>query len=226
MNLRSFSTPENNPIFYPTTQSKKIARPIFLSSYHFDNPQICNYMKSKNILIIDDHIPTEDIVKKPYNDPLDLSYLDMYSDERKSFHRQYFYRYEGQENVCPLNPKGATGLRGKGLLSRWGVNHKIELIISRYVRNENENFQSNSLEIEILLMKNVDNQKWLLPGIFEQYDRILNKSIINLFQTTISSNLIPSDHDDFEKNKKILNDLLINNAEIIYQGYLDDPRNT
>lgn len=37
------------------------------------------------------------------------------------------------DNGIPLNPFGRTGLRGKGSLPRWGPNHYVVLIITRFV---------------------------------------------------------------------------------------------
>lgn len=43
--------------------------------------------------------------------------------------------YEGpiifDDNGRPLNPRGRTGLRGRGLLGRWGPNHAIDLLLTR-----------------------------------------------------------------------------------------------
>jgi ADP-ribose pyrophosphatase len=36
------------------------------------------------------------------------------------------------DNGIPLNPFGRTGLRGRGALPRWGPNHYVVLIITRF----------------------------------------------------------------------------------------------
>jgi hypothetical protein len=38
------------------------------------------------------------------------------------------------DNGIPLNPIGRTGLRGRGALPRWGPNHYVILVITRYER--------------------------------------------------------------------------------------------
>lgn len=38
------------------------------------------------------------------------------------------------ENGYPLNPIGRTGLKGRGLLGRWGVNHAADPVVSRWKR--------------------------------------------------------------------------------------------
>ena len=36
------------------------------------------------------------------------------------------------DNGIPQNPYGRTGLRGRGILPRWGPNHYVILIVTRY----------------------------------------------------------------------------------------------
>lgn len=35
-------------------------------------------------------------------------------------------------NKYPLNPRGRTGLRGRGRLGRWGPNHAADAVLTRY----------------------------------------------------------------------------------------------
>lgn len=43
--------------------------------------------------------------------------------------------YKIDNNGCPLNPIGRTGLRGRGLLGRWGPNHAADPIVTRWKRD-------------------------------------------------------------------------------------------
>lgn len=38
----------------------------------------------------------------------------------------------------PLNPLGRTGLKGRGLLGRWGPNHAADPIVTRWKRFNDE----------------------------------------------------------------------------------------
>jgi AGAP006085-PA len=40
------------------------------------------------------------------------------------------YQVEGN---YPLNPLGRTGIRGKGILGRWGPNHAADPVVTRLV---------------------------------------------------------------------------------------------
>ena len=87
-----------------------------------------------------DYQPTEfehmvvtdnDRTKKPggWADPKDHTLIDF------SARRSYAYG-EGGLGVSPdgrpLNPKGRTGMSGRGLLGKWGPNHAADPIVTRY----------------------------------------------------------------------------------------------
>lgn len=47
-------------------------------------------------------------------------------------------------NRYPLNPFGRTGLRGRGLLGRWGPNHAADPIVTRWKRDLSNQIIVNS----------------------------------------------------------------------------------
>ena len=55
--------------------------------------------------------------------------IDRQSWIRNEDNQHVVYRLD---NGIPLNPLGRTGLRGKGSLPRWGPNHYVALIITRW----------------------------------------------------------------------------------------------
>ncbi|KAL3188845.1 hypothetical protein MRX96_003005 [Rhipicephalus microplus] len=63
----------------------------------------------------------------------------------------------------PRNPSGRTGLKGKGALPRWGPNHYVLFIISRYQRSKASLLQGRGLEIA--LMKIFRTDQFVLPGL-------------------------------------------------------------
>lgn len=50
--------------------------------------------------------------------------------DRTTFHGEY-----DVVDKYPLNVAGRTGLIGRGLLGRWGVNHAADPIVTRWKRN-------------------------------------------------------------------------------------------
>lgn len=41
------------------------------------------------------------------------------------------------ENSVPINPFGRTGIKGRGLLGRWGPNHAADPIVTKWRRDWN-----------------------------------------------------------------------------------------
>ncbi len=112
--------------------------------------------------------------------------------------------YEGEikisENKFPLNPYGRTGICGRGLLGKWGANFAADPIITR--------INSDTGKIEMLAIKRGDNGEWAIPGGMVEYGDSITK--------TLSKEL--------EEEAGIRMDW--SGAKEIYNGYVDDPRNT
>ena len=54
----------------------------------------------------------------------------------------------------PLNPRGRTGLRGRGLLGKWGPNHAADPIVTRYLGSQ----------LQMVAIKRNDTGDWAIPG--------------------------------------------------------------
>ena len=54
----------------------------------------------------------------------------------------------------PLNPRGRTGLRGRGLLGKWGPNHAADPIVTRY----------QGTQLQMVAIKRKDTGDWAIPG--------------------------------------------------------------
>ena len=67
----------------------------------------------------------------------------------------------------PLNPKGRTGLKGRGRLNRWGPNHTAEPIVTRWARDAQDNRVVIDglpvLEFVGIFLK--ESRKWAIPGV-------------------------------------------------------------
>ena len=57
--------------------------------------------------------------------------------------------YKLEDNFLPLNPFGRTGLRGRGGLPRWGPNHFICLVITRWQRSAPNEPKTRNLELMV-----------------------------------------------------------------------------
>lgn len=100
----------------------------------------------------------------------------------------------------PLNPLGRTGIAGRGLLGKWGPNYAADPIITR------KNRESGT--IEMLAIQRKDNGQWAIPGGMvdkgEEVSRTLSRELQEETGVTLEMGM----------------------GNLIYRGYVDDPRNT
>lgn len=100
----------------------------------------------------------------------------------------------------PLNPCGRTGIQERGLLGKWGPNLAADPIITRY--------HPQTGHLQMLAIKRKDNGQWAIPGGMvddgDDVGRTLEK--------------------EFKEETGL--DLKMTGAKTVYQGYVDDPRNT
>lgn len=132
--------------------------------------------------------------QKGWADPEDISRLELIPFESMSGSLQH------DDTGRPLNPVGRTGMRGRGLLGKWGPNYAADPIITRISRSTGA--------IEMLAVQRKDNGQWAIPGGMvdkgEEVTRTLSRELREETGVTL----------DMEKGR------------IIYRGYVDDPRNT
>ncbi|XP_066295148.1 transient receptor potential cation channel subfamily M member-like 2 [Branchiostoma lanceolatum] len=83
-------------------------------------------------------------------------------------------RYNITSEGVPQNPMGRTGLRGKGALFRWGPNHSMLAICTRWKRSvdpatgdEQEEYLlvEGKRVLEFLSYKEPDFEEWAIPGV-------------------------------------------------------------
>ena len=100
----------------------------------------------------------------------------------------------------PLNPLGRTGLRGRGLLGKWGRNQAGDPLVTR--------IDPRTGRSQVLVIERVDSGIMALPGgMVDEGEPI---------ETTVSREL-------FEETGATLNFDL---QSMIFCGVVDDPRNT
>jgi ADP-ribose pyrophosphatase len=117
--------------------------------------------------------------------------------------RNMLQSYEGNivldKNGRPLNPKGPTGIEGRGLLGKWGANFATDSIVTRI---NDDGF------LEIVVVQRKDCGKWAIPGGMKNKGEKATETSSRELEEETSANL------SFE------------NALLVYQGYVNDPRNT
>lgn len=133
--------------------------------------------------------------------------------DRETF-EELIYEVEGP--VEPRNPRGRTGIQGRGLLGKWGPNQAVDAIVTRY--------DPEGGQLQVVVIQRVDAQRetWALPGGIvegkEGVDSALRRVIATRLQRgheeydSSLAHIFPSDNDDMSSD--------------VFKGYVDDPRNT
>ena len=100
----------------------------------------------------------------------------------------------------PLNPDGRIGLQGRGQLGKWGANFAADPIVTRIERH--------SGLLQIILIERDDCGELALPGgMVDSGEAPVQTLARELFEETKAQ-------------------LCFDNASIVYQGVVDDRRNT
>ena len=66
------------------------------------------------------------------------------------------------EGGKPRNPRGRTGMTGRGMLGKWGPNQAADAIVTRW----NPDSPQNRDELQVAAIKRQDTGEWALPGGF------------------------------------------------------------
>ncbi|CAK9303137.1 unnamed protein product [Gordionus sp. m RMFG-2023] len=152
-------------------------------------------------------------------------------------------------NGLPINPIGRTGIIGRGNLGKWGPNHAIDLILTKWhMQSSVENDHSlnlynifeklkdmtyhnvNNLILQFLAIKRKDNNQWAFPGgmVDNNEDPVKDTSPREFAEESL--NLLSYHYSKNDDRKKILlttlEQLFAEYGSVVYQGYVDDPRNT
>ncbi|KAI8793689.1 protein ced-11 [Biomphalaria glabrata] len=152
----------------------------------------------------------------------------------------------------PRNPMGRTGLRGRGNLWRWGPNHMIYAIVSRWKSAPNDNDvvpthkMVNGMKVmEILVVHNDLLNEDSLPGDFisgknSKYNvicEVMMRDLLGEKDVPSSTQLDQEDMIQFFR-QFVVSDLLSGilgrsipatsslSSTLVYKGYMDDSNNT
>eukprot|EP00047_Mylnosiga_fluctuans_P019451 m.82684 g.82684 ORF g.82684 m.82684 type:complete len:316 (-) comp8130_c0_seq2:126-1073(-) len=138
------------------------------------------------------------------------------------------HQKEGYELIdgYPRNPNGRTGLRGRGLLGRFGPNHAADPIVTRWQRDANGIVRDTHGHkvLEFVGIKRRDNGEWAIPGgMVDAGDKVS----VTLKREFGEEALNTMELSDAEKaNAKAMVEELFKDGWLVYKGYVDDPRNT
>ncbi|XP_053375162.1 ADP-ribose pyrophosphatase, mitochondrial-like [Mercenaria mercenaria] len=140
------------------------------------------------------------------------------------------YEPQGEYEVIdgyPRNPRGRTGLTGRGSLGRWGPNHAADPIVTRWKRDENDEVvvgDDGKPILQFVAVQRRDCGEWALPGGMVDPEEERTATLIREFGEEALNSLEATDEGKI-KIKETLTHFFKDGLKI-YKGYVDDPRNT
>ncbi|KAL6476718.1 hypothetical protein MHYP_G00152170 [Metynnis hypsauchen] len=140
--------------------------------------------------------------------------------------------HEGEYTVQdgrPLNPRGRTGLNGRGLLGRWGPNHAADPIVTRWKRDSAGQHVSHAIfklpVLQFVSIKRKDCGEWAIPGGMVDPGELVSLTLQREFSEEAMNSLQASPQER-EKIHERITQLFSAPGFQVYKGYVDDPRNT
>lgn len=132
------------------------------------------------------------------------------------------------EDGYPLNPLGRTGIKGRGLLGKWGPNHAADPVVTRWKRDEAgepcEHPESGNKILEFVSIERKDGGGWAIPGGMVDPGECVSVTMKREFMEEAMDSTTASSEEN-EKNQAMVEEFFCGGDEV-YKGYVDDPRNT
>ena len=118
----------------------------------------------------------------------------------------------------PLNPVGRTGTRGRGLLGKWGANHAADPIVTRYdPRREGT--------LQMVAIRRKDTNEWAIPGGMVDAGESVSQTVMREFKEEAGNFNFEGNYAKAQRFEELYTALFAK-GEVVYRGYVDDPRNT
>jgi ADP-ribose pyrophosphatase len=117
----------------------------------------------------------------------------------------------------PQNPMGRTGMKGRGLLGRWGPNHAADPVVTRWS-------PSNPAVLEFVAILRSDGGGWAIPGGMVEVGHSIGQTLRAEFAEEALNSLGKSEAERQTIDAAL--ETLFDGGKCVYAGYVDDPRNT
>lgn len=162
---------------------------------------------------------------KPWADPKQSNDLRFNSLDGKVDRRSHAGEYEIVDSY-PLNPYGRTGVKGRGVLGRWGPNHAADPIVSRWKRTTSGEIHCHTVSqkqiLQICIIQRGDCGELALPGGMVDAGEAVSQTLKREF----TEEALSSSNQEENEKSTIESFFAPRNGVEVYRNYVDDPRNT
>lgn len=170
------------------------------------------------------------LTNKPWADPdIGSSFSPRFNALDGKVDRTSFEGNYSVEKGKPLNPRGRTGVTGRGLLGRWGPNHAADPIVTRWKVDAKGQKISHSVSkkpvLQFVSIKRKDCGEWAIPGGMVDPGELVSLTLQREFSEEALNSLCASPAERAKIHERITN-LFKSTGFQVYKGYVDDPRNT
>eukprot|EP00043_Microstomoeca_roanoka_P012869 m.125275 g.125275 ORF g.125275 m.125275 type:complete len:1533 (-) comp15614_c1_seq2:98-4696(-) len=126
----------------------------------------------------------------------------------------------------PINPWGRTGLTGRGLLGKWGVNQAADTVVTRWKRAADGSIleRDGRKVLEFVAIQRIDNGMWAIPGGFvDNGEDIATTNGREFIEEALG---IKEQNGRLSKEEEDAVNNLFSSGELVGRIYSSDPRNT
>ncbi|XP_031570497.1 transient receptor potential cation channel subfamily M member 3-like [Actinia tenebrosa] len=206
---------------YPNSDLHRYPVPDFLVDWQMPFPGYFPVNHSDPSVSVSPNWADVDI-SDPFYQEVQLRFNTVDNGVDRRSHMGVYNLFDG----IPRNPMGRTGLGGRGLLGRWGPNHAADPIVTRWMKNEeNEFFQrAGKRVLEFVAIQRCDCKEWAIPGGMVEVGETISETLKREFCEEALCSLEDTEEERKEKCARI-KQFFAKGTEI-YKGYVDDPRNT
>ena len=117
----------------------------------------------------------------------------------------------------PMNPRGRSGMGGRGLLGKWGPNFAADPIVTRWHAS-----LGAPPRLQVVVIERRDTGEWALPGGMVDAAETVSAAVRREFEEEAGNLEDVVAQATFRR----LTDELFSSGVVVYEGYVDDPRNT
>ncbi|XP_033100606.1 transient receptor potential cation channel subfamily M member-like 2 [Anneissia japonica] len=209
---------------YPGTTIRRADVPDAKVSWEVDFPSYAPKLYTHQSVLDKPHWADIDVMamSKDKRPMLQFNNEDVHCKVDRRSHVQQYVVKDG----LPLNPKGRTGMIGRGLLGRFGPNHAADPIVTRWKKNPDGSpmMDGDKKVLEFIAIQRKDNHQWAIPGGMVEPGQTVSETLRREFSEEALGQMTKCTEEKANMAENI--EKLFENGIEIYRGYVDDPRNT